>query len=89
MKVTIQLPAMLRRHVDDQECVDVTATTVGEAIDTLCDRYEALRRRLLQPNRRLRPSIAIFVNNAQPRAKPDTTLSDGDTLVVLQPVGGG
>ncbi len=89
MKVSVQLPAMMRKHADDQECVDLAATTVGEAIDALCDRYEALRRRLLQPNGRLRPSIAIFVNNTQPRAKPDTTLSDGDTLVVLQPVGGG
>lgn len=89
MAVTIQLPASMRRFMGDQERIEVEAGTVGEALEALCGRCEALREKLLKPNGKARPSVTLFVNNRQPAAKPDTDLSDGDTLVVLQPVGGG
>jgi len=79
----------MRRLVEGQSRVEVDAATVGEAIEALCRRYMPLRDRLLKPNGRLKPSLVIFVNDAQPAAKPETVLKEGDTLVLIQPVGGG
>lgn len=89
MAVTIQLPASMRRFAEGQGSVEVEAATVGQAVEALCDRHSGLRERLLKPSGKLKRTITIFVNNAQPPAEPDTGLTDGDTLVVLQPVGGG
>lgn len=89
MNVTIQLPAPMRQYADGQAEVAIEADTVGRAVDALCARHHALRQRLLKPSGKLKSTIAIFVNNAQPAATPDTELNDGDRLVVLQPVGGG
>jgi molybdopterin converting factor small subunit len=87
--VSIQLPAPLRRLVVEQESILLEACTVGQAVEALCSRHEQLKDRLLKPNGKLRPSVAVFVNNSQPAARPETALKDGDTLVLVQPVGGG
>jgi len=89
MSVTVQLPLPMRQAADGQERIQLEADTVGQAVDALCSRYGQLRNRLYKPTGRLKGSITIFVNNAQPAAKADTKLQDGDTLVILQPVGGG
>jgi molybdopterin converting factor small subunit len=89
MKVTIRLPAALRRLAGDQEQVEADASTVGEAIKMLCERHPPLRDRLLKPSGVMKPSITVFVNNLPPAAKAGNTLKDGDTLVVVQPIGGG
>ncbi|MBN1342441.1 MAG: MoaD/ThiS family protein [Phycisphaerae bacterium] len=89
MNVTIRLPAPLRRLVEGRDAVPAEGQTVADAIESLCQHHDGLRGRLLRPNGKLKPSISVFINNAQPAARPDTPLKDGDTLVVLQPVGGG
>ena len=89
MDVTVQLPLPMRQAADGQERIQLQADTVGQAVEALCGRYDQLRNWLCKPTGKLKGSIAIFVNNAQPAAKADTKLQDGDTLVILQPVGGG
>lgn len=89
MNVTVRLPVSLRRLADGLEHVEVQAGTVGQAVEAVCGRYEALRARMLKPGGKLKPPITVLVNNAQPAAKQETELSDGDTLVVLLPIGGG
>lgn len=89
MSVRVQLPAPMRSIVGGSEPVEIEAATVGEALAVLCNRFEPLRERLLKPNGRPKRTITIFVNNTQPPAKPDTPVHDGDSLTVLQPVGGG
>ncbi len=79
----------MRQLADGQEQVELQAATVGEAVEALCQRYDRLRDRLCKPSGKLRGSITIFVNNAQPAATQDTALNDGDTVAVLVPVGGG
>ncbi len=89
MSVAIQLPAPMRRFVNGANRVEVEAATVGEAIEAFCTRHEALRDTLLKPNGRFKRGITIFVNNRQPPAEVGTAVAPGDTLVIVQPVGGG
>ncbi len=89
MSVSVLLPAPMRQIVGGSDSVEVQADTVGEALAAVCDRFEPLRERLLKPNGRPKRAITVFVNDAQPPAKPDTPVADGDRLTVLQPVGGG
>jgi molybdopterin synthase sulfur carrier subunit len=89
MAVTIRVPAFLRRFADGQERIEVQATSVAEAVTSLCRQREALSKRLLKPNGKVRPSVTLFVNDTQPPARWDTALDDGDTLTIVMPVGGG
>jgi molybdopterin converting factor small subunit len=82
MMISLQLPA-------DRQSISLEARTVGQAVEVLCSRNGQLRERLLRSNGTLRPSFAVFINNSRPAAGPETELKDGDTLVLVQAVGGG
>ena len=91
MSVIIAIPAPYRKSTGGQAEVDLAATTVGEAIAALAQKYPGMGQRLLVAEGKLNPFVSIYVNGDQvlgseALARP---LRDGDRLLVMPVVGGG
>lgn len=76
---TVHLPAPLRSLTGGAGSVSVSGSTVGEVIEQLDQAHPGLRERLVQGDR-LRPGLAVFVDDQMPhgglRAKvgPDSVV---------------
>ena len=91
MSNTILIPTPLRPYVDKQESVEISGTTVGEALANLTTRYNDLRKHLYTDEGRLRSFVNVYLNDEDIRylQKEQTPLSPGDTLSIVPSVAGG
>ncbi|MCL4812690.1 MAG: molybdopterin-synthase adenylyltransferase MoeB [Vicinamibacteraceae bacterium] len=91
MPTLLYVPTPLRSHVGQRDAVEVTGTTVREAIDDLLARYESLRTHLYDENGRLRRFINVYVNDEDIRylQREATPLAEGDTISLVPSVAGG
>jgi molybdopterin converting factor small subunit len=67
--------------------LDLEASSVGEAIDRLEERWPGLRDRLCEPGPTLRPHINVYVEGR--RASLDTALTADSRLDVIAAITGG
>ena len=67
--------------------LEVDASTVGEAIERLNERWPGLRDRLCEPGPALRPHINVYVDRE--RAQLDTALGARSRLDVIAAISGG
>src|SRR4029453_15794573 len=91
MSKTILIPTPLRPYVDKQESVEISGSTVGEALANLTTRYNDLRKHLYTDEGRLRSFVNVYLNDEDIRylQKEQTPLSPGDTLSIVPSVAGG
>jgi sulfur-carrier protein adenylyltransferase/sulfurtransferase len=91
MSNTILIPTPLRPYVDKQESVEISGSTVGEALANLTTRYNDLRKHLYTEEGRLRSFVNVYLNDEDIRylQKEQTPLSPGDTLSIVPSVAGG
>ena len=88
MPVTITLPpALVRLFPGADRRLEVSATTVAEAIDALEARWPGMRDRLCDPTPKLRRQIKVFVGGK--KATLTSPLQDGADLVILLAIVGG
>ena len=88
MPVTITLPpALVRLFPGADRRLEVSATTVAEAIDALEARWPGMRDRLCDPTPKLRRQINVFVGGQ--KATLTTPLADGADVVILLAIVGG
>ena len=90
MAVTVRIPAQLRALTNGEGETEVEATTVGEALEALFDRYEGLRDRITE-NGELRRFVNVYAGGEDIRFGEglETQLSDGDEVTILPAVAGG
>jgi molybdopterin converting factor small subunit len=91
MEITVTVPTLLRDSTGGQTDLQLTATTLAEALDQLRAQYPLLRVHIWDETNRLRPHVLLFYNgeNIQ-RLDPATiVLQPRDQLQVLQAVSGG
>jgi len=88
--VTLRLPSVLKVAVGADR-VDVSAGTVGEALDAACEALPNLRQHLLSANGELRPHVLCLVNgrNLLRDGYADHVLEDGDEILIHQAISGG
>jgi sulfur-carrier protein len=67
--------------------LELDATTVGEAIDRLDERWPGLRDRLVEAGPTLRPHINVYVDRE--RAGLDTALDARSRIDVIAAISGG
>jgi len=91
MPVTIAIPTALRSFTEKQSSVSVDAGTVGEAVQALTARHEALGKHLLDENGKLRNFVNLYLNDEDIRSLKgsDTPLKDGDELLIVPAIAGG
>ncbi len=87
----IRLPDALRRYCDGAVSLEVDGATVGEALEELCRRHPAARLRLFDESGAIHAHLALFCNETQVRREDATgvALGRGDTVTLLEAVGGG
>ena len=91
MAVTVKIPTQLRSVTggDAETAVD-GATTVGEVLDGLYERYDGLRDRIAEDGD-LRRFVNVYVGSEDIRFLDglDTEVEDGDEVTILPAVAGG
>ena len=87
----ILVPTPLRQYAGKQAAVDVSAGTVGEALNALTSAYPDLRKHLYNDQGELRPFVNVYLNDEDVRYlhKEQTAVKDGDTLSIVPSIAGG
>jgi MoaD family protein len=90
MPITVKIPTQLRAATGGESELEVTGTTVGEALDAVFDAHGDLRERITQ-NGDLRRFVNVYVSGEDIRFQQglDTALKDGDEVTILPAVAGG
>jgi adenylyltransferase/sulfurtransferase len=87
----IHIPTPLRQYVGKQASVDVSGTTVGEAMTALVEKHPDLRKHLYTDDGKLRAFVNLYVNDEDIRylQKEATALNDGDNISIVPSIAGG
>lgn len=90
MPIKIDIPTPMREQAGGQSVVDVSGTTVREALDDLVRQHPGLGPKLFD-NGRLRPFVNVFVNDEDIRYLDDldTKVTDGQLVALIPAVAGG
>ena len=88
---TIIIPTALRAYTENQTSLQVEASTVGEAIQQLVERFPKLKPHLFNEEGRLRSFINLYLGDEDVRYLQglDTPLQEGDELTIIPSVAGG
>ena len=91
MPVQVRIPTPLRKLTHDEEVVETSAETIGDAIIDLESRYPGLQERLLDDDGQVRRFVNVYVNEEDIRFLQDkeTRLKDGDEVSIIPAIAGG
>jgi adenylyltransferase/sulfurtransferase len=87
----ILLPTPLRPYADGAASVDVSGSTVSEALAGLVARHAGLRRHLFDDSGQLRSFVNVYRNDEDIRylAKDATPIAESDALSIVPSIAGG
>lgn len=90
MAVTVKIPTQLRTATGGRAEVEVSGSTVGEALDAVFDAHAELRDRITQGGD-LRRFVNVYVSGEDIRFQQglETALKEGDEVTILPAVAGG
>ncbi len=91
MSIEVRIPTILRTYTGGEKAVSGEGTTLTELIDNLESHHEGIKARLVEDNGTLRRFVNVYVNDEDVRftGSLETTVGDGDTVVILPAVAGG
>jgi adenylyltransferase/sulfurtransferase len=90
--MTIFIPTPLRGFTGGKDAVEVTASTVREALDQLTGTHAELRKHLFSAEGKLRAFVNLYLNDEDVRYLPAgeaTEVKPGDTLSIIPSIAGG
>ena len=87
----IHIPTPLRQYAGKQAAIEVSGSSVADALSSLVSQHPDLRRHLYTDDGKLRAFVNVYLNDEDVRfigglAAP---VADGDTVTVLPAVAGG
>jgi len=87
----ILIPTPLRQYAAGQSAVEVPASTVGEAVQTLIASHPELRKHLYNDQGKLRAFVNLYLNEDDIRylQQEQTPVAVGDTLSIIPSIAGG
>ena len=88
----IYLPTPLRPHADNRAVVEVSATTVGEAMCALIGSHPDLKSYIYSDDNNIRGHVNIYLNDEDVRhlpGKQQAPVREGDTLTIMPSIAGG
>jgi molybdopterin converting factor small subunit len=87
---TVRIPPVLRENTGGSRSVDVSGSTVAEALDDLFARHPALRDRVTEDGE-LSRFINVYVNDRDVRYRDGlaTAIAADDTIILLPAMAGG
>lgn len=91
MPTKVRIPTPLRKLTHDEDVVEVTAATIGAAIEELQGRYPGIKERLVDEKGEVRRFVNVYVNEEDIRflQNRDTPLKDGDEVSIIPAIAGG
>ncbi|HZQ05822.1 MAG TPA: ubiquitin-like small modifier protein 1 [Anaerolineae bacterium] len=95
MSCKVKIPTPLRRHTNGLSTVELPngheSATVRTTLNNLTTQYPTISERLFDQQGQVKSHINIFLNNEDIRFLNglDTTVKDGDTVVLLPALAGG
>ena len=90
MAVEVRIPTILRTYTGGEKAVSGTGSTLSELIEDLEANHPGIKERLVD-GEDLRRFVNVYVNDEDVRFTGglDTSLGEGDQVVVLPAVAGG
>lgn len=90
MAIDVRIPTILRTYTGGEKVVTGEGSTLAELIDNLEANHPGIKERLIDGTE-LRRFVNVYVNDEDVRftGSLETTLDDGDEVVVLPAVAGG
>ncbi|HTB97069.1 MAG TPA: MoaD/ThiS family protein [Terracidiphilus sp.] len=88
----IFIPTPLRSYTEGKDAVEVGASSITEALDTLTQTHPELRKHLFTGEGKLRAFVNLYLNDEDVRYLPEkeqTAVSAGDTLSIIPSIAGG
>jgi len=91
MPIKVRIPTPLRKLTENEEIVQVTASTIGGAIAELQSRYPGIKERLTDEAGGVRRFVNVYVNEEDIRflQNQETALRDGDEVSIIPAIAGG
>ena len=91
MPKKIRIPTPLRKLSNNEETVEVSAATVGEAIAELQTRFPGIKERLIDETGGVRRFVNVYVNEEDIRflQNQETALKEGDEMSIIPAIAGG
>jgi adenylyltransferase/sulfurtransferase len=91
MPVTIVLPTALRQFTGGKERVDVTAETVGAALQALATEAPRLTSQIFDSGGSIRSFVNVYLGDEDTRYLEGarTPVSEGDVLTIVPSIAGG
>ncbi len=87
----ILIPTPLRQFADKKDAVEVSGSTVGEALGALTTTYPDMKKNLFNDEGKLRSFVNVYVNDEDIRflEKDKTAVADSDTISIVPSIAGG
>jgi len=87
----ILIPTALRQFTEQQDAVEVTGATVGEALTALTAQYPNIKKNLFNDLGKLRSFVNVYVNDEDIRYmdKDETRLEGTETISIVPSIAGG
>ena len=91
MGIVIEIPSALKQYVNNQDEVEVQASSVEEAFKSLCSDYVELKPNLFDDNGKVRNFINVYINDADIRYSEgmSSSVEDGDCIQIVPSIAGG
>jgi sulfur-carrier protein len=91
MAKKVRIPTPLRKLTNNEELVEVDATTIGGVIVELQTRYPGIKDRLIDESGSIRRFVNVYVNEEDIRflENQKTALKDGDEISIIPAIAGG
>jgi molybdopterin converting factor small subunit len=87
----VLIPTPLRQYTDKKSSVELSAATVGEALNKLTEEHPDLKKQLFTEGGNLRAFVNVYLNDEEVRylANDLTPVAPTDTLSIVPSVAGG
>lgn len=88
---TLTLPALMKYYVNDLSEVQITGSTVSQAINDLTSQYPAIKPHIIDNQGRLRRHVNLFINkeNINNLNGLDTSIEESDIIILMPSIMGG
>ncbi len=87
----VLIPTALRQFTEQQDAVEVTGSTIGDALNQLTTRYPNIKKNLFNDQGKLRSFVNVYVNDEDIRYldKDETRLEGTETISIVPSIAGG
>jgi len=87
----VRIPPVLRQQAGNQKKVEVTGSTVGEALESLLGTYPGLREQIFTADGSLNRFVNVYVNGRDVRYEQElaTPVGESDEVILLPAMAGG